>query len=349
MKQSQRHFTFGVLCYNEERLIAETLESIRYQVVMHGGDRATRLIIADDCSTDGTQDVIKEWVTRRGNPFASIELLFNEQNLGVVSNYNTILTKIEDEPFKVIAGDDLIASYDIFEHADNLRHHTLDVFFPLILCEGHVYPDYARMREYFIHITKPQSKDYDLRMFRRRLCGSYISAPSALFDIETYRNAGAPEATSQFRLIEDAPTWYSIINNLADSRVRFQFGSITLYRKRSESLSQSSKLSPEYAYEIGRLIQMFERDSGWFERLYIRSQNAGLPIMLRLDKYVNLLHKLRLRLYCLVHRREYERFKAEVEASAREQQAFYDRIYELAHRDGTGVEARENDGNEDGR
>lgn len=56
--------------------------------------------------------------------FLTVEFKINDKNVGTVINYNYILNKIGDSPFKIIAGDDLISHNNIIESAEKLEKHT---------------------------------------------------------------------------------------------------------------------------------------------------------------------------------------------------------------------------------
>ena len=51
-------FTFGILAYNQEKEILETLESIRYQIEHYSDNENINLILIDDSSADNTVDVV---------------------------------------------------------------------------------------------------------------------------------------------------------------------------------------------------------------------------------------------------------------------------------------------------
>ena len=124
-----KKFTFGILSYNQEKYILETLESIKYQKIQYGEAIAVSLIITDDASKDGTVQVIKKWIEKNGSYFAETELIANEKNRGTVANFCTILSKVNpEEGLKVIAGDDLIAHKNLFAYTSLHTHISLSNF-----------------------------------------------------------------------------------------------------------------------------------------------------------------------------------------------------------------------------
>lgn len=106
---------FGVMTYNQESIICETLESIKYQIETYGKDIDCTIIITDDCSRDKTVKVIENWLKNNGELFCNIIKKYNKENKGVPYNYNAIMQLIETEAFEIVAGDDLLSTDNIFE------------------------------------------------------------------------------------------------------------------------------------------------------------------------------------------------------------------------------------------
>src|SRR5207302_479713 len=84
--------------YNGEKFIRQTLESVASQTV-----RPDRLIVIDNCSTDGTEKLVKE--------FAPIkcEWLQNPKNIGLFANCNRALEFAPQANYLLLlCADDLI-------------------------------------------------------------------------------------------------------------------------------------------------------------------------------------------------------------------------------------------------
>lgn len=131
MKKSE--FVFGVMTYNQESIICETLESIKYQIETYGKDIDCTIIITDDCSKDKTVKVIENWLKNNGELFCNIIKKYNKENKGVPYNYNAIMQLIETEAFEIVAGDDLLSTDNIFETTKNLSSNELLCTLPTYL------------------------------------------------------------------------------------------------------------------------------------------------------------------------------------------------------------------------
>jgi glycosyltransferase involved in cell wall biosynthesis len=66
----------GVTCYNQRDFIAYAIESILKQVV----DFTYELVIADDCSTDGTREIVQKYAQEFPE---TVRLILQEKNVGV--------------------------------------------------------------------------------------------------------------------------------------------------------------------------------------------------------------------------------------------------------------------------
>ena len=110
-----KQFTFGVLAYNVEPYIIECLESIKYQVESFGDNYSCNLLIAEDCSTDRTLELIEYWVQHNKSLFFDVEIIKNVKNKGLVQNIIGLYKKINTINFKVIDGDDIFYKNNIFD------------------------------------------------------------------------------------------------------------------------------------------------------------------------------------------------------------------------------------------
>lgn len=88
-----------VMCtYNGEKYLREQLESIAIQTYP-----IFELIIQDDCSTDGTIEIIKEFAARY--PYTRWKV--NEKNLGYNANFRTALQSAKGELISIADQDDI--------------------------------------------------------------------------------------------------------------------------------------------------------------------------------------------------------------------------------------------------
>lgn len=91
--------SLGVITYNQETTIRQTLDSILAQK----GDFDLELVIGEDCSTDNTLAICQEYAKRYSD---KIVLLSGPHNLGITANYFRTLQACTGEYIGDIAGDD---------------------------------------------------------------------------------------------------------------------------------------------------------------------------------------------------------------------------------------------------
>lgn len=84
--------------YNQKNNIVRAIDSVYEQ-----GHKNFEIIISDDCSTDGTVELLKS-VSR--NYDERLKIFFNKTNLGPVSNFNKILDNCRGDFVSFLTGDD---------------------------------------------------------------------------------------------------------------------------------------------------------------------------------------------------------------------------------------------------
>jgi glycosyltransferase involved in cell wall biosynthesis len=97
-KQQLPLVTVIATCFNHERFVIESLESIRAQTYPN-----IELIIADDCSTDGSVQLIREWLERTGT---NCTLVLHTENQGVCATRNETLSRARGEYVSTVSTDD---------------------------------------------------------------------------------------------------------------------------------------------------------------------------------------------------------------------------------------------------
>jgi glycosyltransferase involved in cell wall biosynthesis len=89
--------------YNHSRFLPQTIASVLEQTFDD-----FEVLIIDDCSTDGTEAILKRYALR--NP--RIRFGVNRENLGMVNNWNLCLEEARGKYVKYLFGDDLLLSKD---------------------------------------------------------------------------------------------------------------------------------------------------------------------------------------------------------------------------------------------
>lgn len=92
-----------VITYNSAKFVLETLESARAQTYEN-----IELIVSDDCSTDNTVEICRQWIEENKERFVRSELITSPENTGIPANCNRGVKAAQGEWVKFIAGDDIL-------------------------------------------------------------------------------------------------------------------------------------------------------------------------------------------------------------------------------------------------
>lgn len=109
-----------VATYNQEKTIARTLDSILCQKC----HLPFEIVIGEDCSTDGTADICKDYAQRYPE---KIRLISNPQNKGLVDNYFDCLLTCKGELIADCAGDDFWVDDQKLEKASRIMESDDDI------------------------------------------------------------------------------------------------------------------------------------------------------------------------------------------------------------------------------
>jgi glycosyltransferase involved in cell wall biosynthesis len=93
--------TIFVSCYNEKPYIIGTLDTLRSALVEL--KFSYEIIVIDDCSSDGSADLLKDYV--RANPTERILLRLNKRNIGWAQNYIDAAFVGKGKYYRIICGD----------------------------------------------------------------------------------------------------------------------------------------------------------------------------------------------------------------------------------------------------
>jgi glycosyltransferase involved in cell wall biosynthesis len=102
--------------YNGEKYLKKQIDSILQQTYSN-----IELIVTDDCSTDGTPTILREFADRHEN----VRVYFNEINLGLVRNFERAVRYAQGEYIAFSDQDDIWLPEKIQRLVDNLGDNML--------------------------------------------------------------------------------------------------------------------------------------------------------------------------------------------------------------------------------
>jgi glycosyltransferase involved in cell wall biosynthesis len=122
--------TFLALCFNHAPYILECLRSIEAQ-----NYRNSELIILDNNSADGSQEILQDWAASSGG---SVKLLLEKERRGICANINRMLAHSTGDYVALISTDDYWLPEKISRQVEALERHgeTFVVSYSDALCVG---------------------------------------------------------------------------------------------------------------------------------------------------------------------------------------------------------------------
>lgn len=106
-----------VAVYNHERYIEQAINSILEQNISFSYE----VLIADDCSTDGSRNILKNIEKMCPNNYIFI---YRDKNIGVEANFKDLYSRMQGEYFIVLEGDDFWIDKNKLEtQLDFLENH----------------------------------------------------------------------------------------------------------------------------------------------------------------------------------------------------------------------------------
>lgn len=242
------------LSYQSAETIIETLNSIYEQTYSR-----IELIICEDCSNDGTNEICKNWLDMNSARFEKAILIAQEKNKGVVKNYNDGISKSSGEWLKPIACDDVLDA-----EAIELMVRSSELFkSEWIFCDWIKFtteiPSEILFQNKAIEINEVYVNENNIK--KRIINENIFKAPCLFISKRLIDKVGGLDI--RFKHLDDWPLWIKLIENgnfpiLINKKLVF-------YRVRKESISNNGRK------KINTLLQ----DDLWkFYKIYQRKHNG---------------------------------------------------------------------------
>ncbi len=222
----------AVVTYNSSKTVLETLDSIYNQTYPN-----LELIVSDDCSTDNTVEICREWIEAHKDRFFRTELLTVDKNTGVSANLNRAEDSCRGEWVKDIAGDDILMPECVEIFVDYVKEHPEAV---CVFAKVEVFGDNIET------VSKFQGTIFDYSFFTLPNAEQYkwlitrsfqpIPASSFFFNKKRIRALGI-ENDTRIPMLEDWPKWIKCL----EKGVRFHFVDrfVVRYRVSDSSICSS--------------------------------------------------------------------------------------------------------------
>lgn len=207
-------YLFVILSYNHEAYIIEHLESILFQIEHWADGRICSIVVADDCSRDDTVRLAHAWLKVHQDILASYHVLESVNNEGTCSNFARVFPYAHGKRVKVLAGDDLYSSENIFELIDSASEHTLVSGLPLML-----FPEGLTLSRVQVFNMIASEIIYAGNFLCAMQGFSAIHTPSLAYDSSAMELPGMANFIKEFSVVED----FAMQIHLAEARPNLHY------------------------------------------------------------------------------------------------------------------------------
>lgn len=172
--------------YNHQKYVEYCLESVKNQKNCN-----IELLICDDCSSDMSYEIVKNWVNKNSISFQKVKLIRNEVNLGVAKTCNKMINMSSGKFVKIIASDDMLVPDSLEKYIMFMEIHKE---FDFVFSNGsHVvetaeYPLLKNQIKKNLYITNPLKGKKSL--FDELYKNDFIAAPTVLYRKSTFDKYG---------------------------------------------------------------------------------------------------------------------------------------------------------------
>lgn len=279
-----------IITYNSSEYVLETLDSALAQTYPN-----VEIIITDDCSTDNTVDVCRQWISNHNESGRPVMLVEAKHNTGVSGNCNRGFQASHGEWIKVIAGDDMLAptaieNYIEFVSAQPETKHLVAkaIHFSGQLKESDLgKPDRVSMYLYRDVVTAKFQYDVIRKVF-------FGSGPTYFIQAAALREVGGYD--ERFPMQEDYPLFIKMIGH---GYKMMLLDKVTVYKRMVENSIQYAIESDAYFTKsqaraitehqllyrketLGPIWKLFHNYSIWIQKAIIDAGNSRKSLRCRL-------------------------------------------------------------------
>lgn len=190
------------LCYNHEKFVIQSLNSVLNQSYPN-----IELLIADDCSSDNSVNIIEKWLTDH----PEVKFKANTVNLGNTKTFNSLFNQSKGEFIIDLAADDVLKTECIAKQVRAFQENTtISIVYgnvELISENNDHLGYYFPVNNYQKAISKPASGDIYMEMLSQ---SSKICSVSSMIKREVLEELGGYDENLAY---EDLDIWIRASRN----------------------------------------------------------------------------------------------------------------------------------------
>lgn len=231
--------------FNAEATVAGAMDSVLKQTYSNW-----ELLVIDDCSTDGTASVVKEYAAKDPR----IHYMKNNSNLGVAASRNKGVLSADSSWIAFLDSDDMWAPEKLEKQMKQKEQYPDGVLF--FTASGFMNADGARL-DYVLHVPETVEREELLKQ-------NIISCSSVLVRTDVMKNHLMPERQD---IHEDFAAWITILSGLGCAIGLDE--PMLIYRISDQSKSGNKLYSARMNWNTYRHVGMSVRKSIYYMCWYM--------------------------------------------------------------------------------
>lgn len=242
-----------IISYQSRDYILETLDSVKAQSWEN-----IELIVSDDASTDGTFQIVTDWLKDNQERFIHTTILGSSHNNGIPANCARGLSKAKGDWVKFIAADDILIETCIEDNINVAKHYTDVSFIISDLIEIDKDSKIIRLSpenkglQYFL--KNQRNKHQQLKAYAR--WPAFLNTPSFFYKREIIENSPLKKPDN-YKIYEDTTIVFFLLD--AGVKIHYLNKPTVKYRVHKNAISRSKKMEnkrEKEAYKVYKDYRM---------------------------------------------------------------------------------------------
>ena len=240
--------SISVITYNSSKYVLDTLESVKAQIYS-----PLELVVSDDCSTDDTVAICRDWIEKNKERFVSAKVVVAPKNRGISANYNQGMDNCTGDYIKEIAGDDMLLPNCVEDYVNFVTEHPEAYF-----CFGRVrcYSENSKRIEMWADEFKYDIYEWDAETQWKTLTvrGNCVSSATFFYNRARIVELGIRN-DERIPFMEDWAKWINI--TAKGERLWLVDKETAIYRMGDNALSTQTTPSPRFQLAMAQLYLLY--------------------------------------------------------------------------------------------
>ena len=234
--------TIVITTYNQEKYIGQAIDGI----IMQKTKFPFKILVSDDCSKDGTREILKRYKKKYPE---KIEVIYNEKNSGAMDNFFNTLSKVKDSEYVALCdGDDFWTDENKLQ--EQIEFLDLNKDFNICFHKSRMFYENNEKEEKII----PQNVK-EITVLEDLIKGNYVVANSVVYRWK-FNNKNLLDYIPRNIVPGD---YYLHLLHAEDGKIKMIDKVMSAYRRHNKGIwwSEDNKDKEEFSLKYGKKILNF--------------------------------------------------------------------------------------------